>query len=103
MKEQIEIDIMHDAKFRNMVKSRNRFAMWLSLSVLVIYFVFIAIACFNPQILAQTLGGKAVTLGMPIAALVIIISWLITGLYIYITNQHFDRVKEQLKREYQYE
>ena len=103
MKQQVEVAIMNDAKFRSMVKSRNRFAMWLSVSVLVIYFIFIGIACFNPQILAKTLGNQAVTIGMPIAAMVIIVSWLITGIYIYITNQHFDQVKEQLKKEYHYE
>lgn len=103
MQNKIEDDIIQSTKFKHMVKARNRFAMWLSFCVLLIYFVFIGIASFYPQLLAQTLGDQAITLGMPIAALVIIASWLITGLYIYITNQHFDRVKTQLKQEYQYE
>ena len=103
MQQSTETSIVHNTKFIKMVRARNRFAMYLSISVLFIYFIFMGIASFYPEILAQIIGHKALTVGMPIAALVIILSWLITGLYIYITNQHFDRIKEQLKREYQYE
>ncbi|MDQ9021214.1 DUF485 domain-containing protein [Acinetobacter sichuanensis] len=101
--ENIEAAIIQNSQFKQMVKARNRFALYLSFSVLLIYFIFIGVASFSPQILAQTLGDRVITIGMPIAALVIILSWLITGIYIYITNQHFDRIKAQLKREYQYE
>ncbi|CAM2965178.1 DUF485 domain-containing protein [Acinetobacter celticus] len=103
MQGNIEIAIIQNTKFTKMVKARNRFAMWLSICILVMYFLFIGVASFYPHLLAQTLGDRVMTIGMPIAALVIIFSWLITGLYIYITNQHFDRIKAQLKQEYQYE
>lgn len=84
-----------------MVRSRNRFAWLLSASVLIIYFIFIAIASFKPEILAQTFGDRVLTIGLPLAALVIIVSWLITD--IYITNRHFDQIKLRLKKEYHYE
>lgn len=103
MSKNVEIAIIQNMKFKDMVRARNRFAMWLSIVILFIYFLFIGIASFYPQLLAQTMGDRVLTIGMPMAALVIIISWLITGIYIYITNQHFDRIKEELKREYQYE
>ncbi len=101
--ENIEDAIIQNSQFRQMVKARNRFALGLSLCVLVMYFVFIGVASYAPQLLAQTFGDRVMTVGMPIAALVIVCSWLITGLYIYVTNQHFDRIKAQLKREFQYE
>lgn len=103
MKQEIEVSIIKDTQFQRMVKARNHFALWLSICVLVIYFIFIGVACFYPHILAQTFGDQAITVGMPIAALVIIVSWLVTGIYIYVTNQHFDKVKAQLKEAYHYE
>lgn len=103
MSKNIEISIIKNMKFMDMVRARNRFAMWLSIVILCIYFLFIGIASFYPALLAQTMGDRALTLGIPMAALVIIISWLITGIYIYVTNQHFDRIKEELKQEYEYE
>ncbi|WP_252360290.1 DUF485 domain-containing protein, partial [Acinetobacter baumannii] len=43
------------------------------------------------------------TIGLPIAAIVIVLSWIITGFYIFITNQYFDKQKEKLRKEYRYE
>lgn len=103
MNRKAEATIMGDLNFRTMVRARNRFALILSILVLVIYFIFIGIASFNPQLLAQTVGNSAITIGMPIAALVIIVSWLITGVYIYVTNRHFDQLKEKIKKEHHYE
>ncbi len=102
-RQQQEHAIIQDQDFQAMVRSRNRFAWLLSASVLVIYFIFIAIASFKPEILAQTFGDQALTLGLPMAALVIIVSWLITGIYIYTTNRHFDQIKLRLKKEHHYE
>jgi uncharacterized membrane protein (DUF485 family) len=49
------------------------------------------------------LEASKITVGLPIAAIVIVSSWLITGLYIFITNQYFDKKKEKLRKEYRYE
>ena len=103
MNDQKEIAILKDAKFIKMVKLRNRFAISLSLIILVVYFAFIGIATFQPQFLARSFEQSVITIGIPIAAFVILFSWLITGVYIWIANQHFDRKKEKLKKEYQYE
>lgn len=98
-----EANIVLDMKFKNMVKRRNRFAVCLSLIVLGIYFIFIGTATFHPELLAIPLEASKITMGWPIAALVIVLSWLITGLYIFITNQYFDKQKEKLRKEYHYE
>jgi len=98
-----EANIVLDTKFKKMVKQRNRFAVCLSLIVLSIYFIFIGTATFHPELLAMSLEASKITIGWPIAALVIVLSWLITGLYIFITNQYFDKEKEKLRKEYYYE
>ncbi|MEG0652509.1 MAG: DUF485 domain-containing protein [Acinetobacter sp.] len=103
MNEKMETGILSDAKFRKMVKRRNRFAIVLSLIVLVIYFSFMGVATFHPLWLSQSLGNSYITRGMPIAALVIIVSWLITGIYIWVANHHFDQEKQQIKKEHHYE
>lgn len=98
-----EQEVIYNSSFRKMVKQRNRFAVFLSLIVLCIYFTFIGIATFHPELLAMPLQTSKITMGWPIAALVIVLSWLITGLYIFITNQYFDKQKEKLRKEYHYE
>lgn len=103
MNYQKETEIVHDAKFVKMVKLRNRFAICLSLIVLAVYFAFMSVATFQPQFLARSFSHSVITIGIPIAAFVILFSWLITGIYIWMANQYFDRKKEQLKKEYHYE
>ena len=98
-----EANIVLDMKFKKMVKQRNRFAVFLSLIVLSIYFIFIGTATFRPELLAMPLEQGPITIGLPIAAIVIILSWVITGLYIYVTNQYFDKQKEKLRKEHYYE
>lgn len=98
-----EQEVIYNSSFRKMVKQRNRFAVFLSLIVLSIYFIFIGIATFRPELLAIPLKASKVTIGLPIAAIVIVLSWVITGLYIFITNQYFDKQKEKLRKEYHYE
>lgn len=103
MNYQKEADILKDAKFIKMVKLRNRFAICLSLIVLVIYFAFMGVATFQPEFLARSFSHSVITVGIPVAAFVILFSWLVTGVYIWMANQYFDRKKEQLKKEYHYE
>ena len=103
MNKQCDFEIARDKNFKAMVVSRNRFALLLSLIVLLIYFLFIGVASFKPELIARIWGGEFMTIGMPIATLVILSCWLITGLYIYVTNKHFDKIKEKIKKDYQYE
>lgn len=93
-------NIAQDSNFIHMVKAKKRFAVTLTVIVLIIYAVFMVIATFAPHILAKSIGGSHITVGIPTAALVIVACWLITGYYIYVTNQYFDKKIEEIKKEY---
>ena len=100
MNQQNYKDIVRDSNFIHMVKVKKRFAVILTIIVLIIYAVFMAIATFAPHILAQSVGSSNITTGIPAAALVIVACWLITGCYVYVTNQYFDKKVEEIKKEY---
>lgn len=93
-------EVAHDSKFIQMVKARNLFAIILSIIVLLVYATFMVVASVNPQFLASYMGNSHVTIGIPVAALVIIICWLVTGYYIRVTNNKFDKQKKALMQEY---
>jgi uncharacterized membrane protein (DUF485 family) len=40
--------------------------------------------------------GSALTIGGPIGALLIIVSWLLTGLYVSRANGEFDRMTQEI-------
>ena len=54
-------DIRHDPLFQELVDKRTRFAWQLSAAMLVIYFGFIAIIAFAPQILATPIGSGSIS------------------------------------------
>lgn len=92
--------IRANPKFQDMVKRRGRFAALLSAIVLVAYYGFMMVVAFKPALLHHNLSeGSVLTIGMPIGAGIIIVSWLLTGLYVYRANTDFDKVNEEVLKE----
>lgn len=92
--------IRSNPKFAELVGKRTRFALWLTAIVLVPYYAFMMITAFNPGLLGQKLSeGGIMTLGWPIAALLIVGGWLMTGLYVRRANGEFDAINEEVLKE----
>ena len=69
----------------------GRLAAILSAIVLVSYYSFMMVVAFAPGILGKPLGeGMTLSIGIPIGAAIIVISWLLTGVYSYFANGPFD-------------
>lgn len=86
--------------FRELVEKRQRFATILSLIVLVIYVGFILLIAFAPGWLGTPLhAGTSVTRGIPIGVGVILISFILTGVYVWRANGEFDRLNNEVLRE----
>ena len=88
------------AHFRELVEKRQRFATILSLIVLVIYVSFILLIAFAPGWLGTPLHpGTSVTRGIPIGVGVILISFILTGVYVWRANSEFDRLNRAVMQE----
>jgi uncharacterized membrane protein (DUF485 family) len=99
-KDSIQAKIRANPKFAEMVGKRTRFAIILSLTVLVPYYTFMMITAFNPALLAQPISDSSIiTVGWPIGAILVIGAWLTTGIYIRRANGEFDALNEQILRE----
>ncbi len=96
----IQARIRSNPKFAELVGKRTRFAIILSLIVLVPYYGFMMVTAFNPALLAKPLGdGAIMTIGWPIGVVLIVGSWILTGIYIRRANGEFDALTEQVLRE----
>jgi len=96
----VQAKIRSNPKFAEMVSKRTRFAIILSIVVLVPYYTFMMITAFNPGLLARPIAeGSIVTVGWPVGAVMIIGAWLLTGVYIRRANGEFDSLNEQILRE----
>ena len=92
--------IRANPKFRELEESRSRLAWLLSVIVLAAYYgLMIAVAFFPGALHVPLAEGRAITVGVPIGVAVIVLSWLLTGLYVYRANTTFDDLNEQILSE----
>ncbi len=78
-----------DAALRRLDAARWRVALLLTGAMVLLYFGFIALVAFGRAILAvQVVPG--LSLGILLGALVIVISWVLTWVYVRWANAHYD-------------
>lgn len=83
-------------KFRTLMASRKRIAVFLSILMLAIYYGFILVLAFGKEMFAIPLSGH-VTLWLPIGIGVILTAWVLTGVYVFWANGRYDRMVNQVK------
>ncbi|WP_175653770.1 DUF485 domain-containing protein [Pseudomonas sp. Marseille-P9899] len=92
--------IRANPKFQQLVRSRSRLSWSLSAAVLTAYYLFMLVVAFQPQWLHTPLAeGRQLTLGIPVAASLIVLSWLLTGWYVRSANTRFDAMSADLLEE----
>ena len=88
-----------DAAFHKLEKKRGLFSWLLAGIVLIAYFGFILIIAFAPHIFARPIfSGQVMTWGIPAGVAVIVLSFLLTGVYVYRANREFDRMMKKIIR-----
>ncbi|MFD2643641.1 DUF485 domain-containing protein [Pseudomonas japonica] len=94
--------IRQNPRFLALSRARSRTSWRLSAVVLAAYFLFMGVAAVNPQFLHQPLfPGSHLSLGLPLGALLLLASWLLTAWYVHRANQHFDPIGASIIEESQ--
>lgn len=92
--------ILTNPKFKELVTKRTRFAVLLSIVVLVPYYTFMVLVSMKPEVFSGTLSeGGVLTIGWLIAALLVIGGWLTTGIYVSRANGELDRLNNEILSE----
>ena len=86
-------------KFAELVQKRSAFAWKLAIIMLVVYYSFILVIAFSPTTFAIKLGEGVTTLGIPVGLAVIVIAFVLTGIYTQRANGEFDEITHQIKEE----
>jgi uncharacterized membrane protein (DUF485 family) len=77
--------------------ARWRVAMSLTVVMMVVYFGFILLIAFNKPLLGSIIV-PGLSLGMLLGALVIVIAWAVTWVYIRWANAHYDSSVDRLRQ-----
>jgi uncharacterized membrane protein (DUF485 family) len=89
-------DILNDSEFKSLAIRKTSISIILTILELVLYFGFIALIAFNKPFLASKISG-AISIGIPIAVATIVLSWVLTGIYIQWANTKYDVLVKKIK------
>ena len=81
--------------FHRLVARRWRISIVLTLCLFILYYGFILLVALNRAFLAQRIGS--VTVGIPLAAAVILGAWVLTAIYIVWANRRYDPAVRSLR------
>ena len=84
-------------ELRALTSRRGRVAAVLTAAMMIIYFGFIILVAFRPELLA-TLIVPGLSLGILMGALVIVSAWLLTFIYVRWANTAYDDEVNRLRR-----
>ena len=85
-----------DAALRALASRRWRVALTLTAVMVVMYFGFIALIAFDKPVLGHLLA-PGLSVGVLLGALVIVVSWLLTWVYMRWANNRYDAELHRLK------
>ncbi len=88
--------VKQNPKFHQLVKRRSRWVWILASIILTMYFSFILLIAFFPEWLGQSLVGGVITIGIPIGVLIIVLAFILTGIYVHKANKDFDRINQEI-------
>ncbi len=92
--------VRRNPKFQELVRQRSRLALILSAIVLVGYYSFMMVVAFAPDLLHKPMSDESsLSVGFPIGAGIIILSWLLTGVYSHFANGRFQDLTDEITRE----
>jgi len=98
MKTEMVEKIKNDPNYIELVSKRTKFALILTVIMMVVYFAFILVIAFEPSLLGTPLSSDTVTtVGIPVGMGVIVFAFILTGIYTRRANSEFDDLTNKIK------
>ncbi len=100
MSEDVYARLSRSQAFKDYIRRQHRVAWLFSGMMVAVYFLFILLLAFKPELLGRPLyDGSVITLGIPAGISIILFAFLITGLYVRKANREFDPIRKKLVEE----
>ncbi len=93
-------DMLQSPDFRRMVTRRWTISIVLTVVLFATYYGYILLIAFNTPLMARRIG-EVTPLGIPLGVAVILLSWLLTAIYVAWANRTHDvevrRLRDRLR------
>ena len=88
---------MTEHRFRLLAATRWRIAITLTIAMVAIYFGFILLIAYDKPLMGRLIV-PGLSVGVLLGALVIVLSWVLTWVYVRWANTHYDAGLAELRR-----
>lgn len=82
--------ILQNPQFKELVAKKRQLSWSLTALMLFIYVGFILLVGYKPEVLHQSVSGGVITWGIPLGLGIIVLSFVLCGVYSYIANNKYD-------------
>ncbi len=85
-----------DTALQDLARRRWRIAITLTAAMIALYFGFILLVAFDKPLLGRLIS-PGLSLGILLGALVIVLSWIMTYVYVRWANTHYDKALHEFR------
>jgi uncharacterized membrane protein (DUF485 family) len=90
-------EVLQSKEFKKLIKKRWAVALLLTTVMLLAYFGFLLMVAFDKDFFKQKVG-EVTTIAIPIGIGLIVLAWIMTGIYTYWANNFYDKEVEEIKK-----
>ncbi|MFH1060110.1 MAG: DUF485 domain-containing protein [Pseudomonadota bacterium] len=89
-------ELLSSRDFKTLVSKRWTVSIILTILLFIIYYGYILLIALDKPFMSQKVGA-ATTLGIPLGVAVIVLSWVLTVVYVIWANSAYDNEVKRLK------
>lgn len=87
-------------KYHKLVSSRSVFSIWMTIAVMVVYYGYILLIAFDKEWLGTKMAaGMTTSIGIPLGLGVIVVTIVLTNIYVRRANTEFDQLNAEIIKE----
>lgn len=90
-------EVLQSKEFKKLIKKRWAVAFLLTTVMLLAYFGFLLMVAFDKDFFKQKVG-EVTTIAIPIGIGLIVLAWVMTGIYTCWANNFYDKEVEEIKK-----
>ena len=94
--QQVRRTILDDPDFKELSRQKNRISLILTVVILLVYFTYMLLIAFSKSALSAPVANG--TVGIPVGIGVIVLAWVLTGIYVRWANTQYDALVEKVKQ-----
>ncbi len=91
--------ILQNPKFKEMVAKKSKLSWTLTGIMLFVYVGFMLLVGYNKEFLMSSFSGGVTTWGMPLGLSIIVLSFVLCGVYSYVANNKLDQLTSDAMKE----